>query len=434
MMTFFRFHRLLTLSATCGVLAFATSVQAEPLKDLLGNLADTHPRILAQKENVASVKATEKQAYAGYLPRVDLNGSVGRENTDRTKLLVASGKFNLEPTAAGVSVTQNLFEGFRTEGSIDSARSNIQVAELTENATVQQVYFEAISSYLSVLRQMKLSELSKRNMDTLQEQLNLEDEKVQRGSGIAVDVLQAKSRLQISKERYTAFMGGLREAIANYLQLFGKEPNVESMTLPDVPQAKLPDTVDEAVEIAFNNNPALLANQHNAEAASHQKTLAKAGYYPNVDVVASSNYRDDYGGIQGTEISNSVVLRSSWQIFSGFADQSRFKQAVHGHQSAISQAHDAKRRVEEEVRLAWSNLAISKERADLLDNAVNIAGEVYDARTRLRDVGSDTALNVLDAENELFRAQIDATAARYGYYTAVYRLLLAMGLLNQANI
>jgi len=82
------------------------------------------------------------------------------------------------------------------------------------------------------------------------------------------------------------------------------------------------------------------------------------------------------------------------------------------------------------VKLAWTNYNISKERSDLLENAVNIAGEVYDARTRLRDVGKDTAINVLDAENELFRAQIDAAAAKYDYHTAAYRLLRAIGTLQ----
>lgn len=430
-------HYKKSLNATISLLALCAlpyAVQAESLATMLRQLTETHPRILSQQELIASATEAETEAFSGYLPKFDLNGTIGRENTDRTKLLVAAGKFNLEPTIGGASITQNIFEGFGTQGAVASASASKQLSELTTNATIQQVFFEAASSYISVLRQIKLTTLSKRNMDTLQQQLNLEDEKVQRGSGIAVDVLQAKSRLQISKERYTAFMGGLRDAIARYTQVFGTPPVLEDMELPIMPEQHIPATVEEAISIAIENNPALLASKQSAEVAAHQKTLARTGYFPKFDVVASSNYRDDAGGIQGTEISNSVVLQGTWQLFSGFADQSRVKQATHDHQAALAESIDAKRRIEEEVRLAWSNLTISKERADLLQNAVNIAGEVYDARKRLRDAGSDTALNVLDAENELFRAQIDEAAARYGYYEAVYRLLMAMGILNLAHI
>ena len=123
-------------------------------------------------------------------------------------------------------------------------------------------------------------------------------------------------------------------------------------------------------------------------------------------------------------------MRASWQLFSGFSDEARAEKAVHQYQSSLATREATELRIIEEVKLAWSNLIISNERADLLDNAVNIAGEVYDARTRLRDAGSDTALNVLDAENELFRAEIDAAAARYNYYNAIYRVLLAIGKLE----
>lgn len=413
---------------------FSAPATAQSLDALLADLEKNHPRIQAEQENVQSAEAAVTEAMANYFPKVDLNGSYGYENTDRTKLLVAAGEFDLNPANAGLSVSQNLFEGFRTKGSVDSAESNFNVAKATYESTKQQVFFEAVSNYLAVLRQIKLTEFAKRNMKTLQNQLNLEDEKVQRGSGIAVDVLQAKSRLQISKERFTAFTGGLQDAMANYSQTFGSIPDVETMALPDIPLDELPPTLEEALDIARNNNPLLLASNYTTEAAEHQKTVAKAGYFPTVDVIASSNYRDDAGGIQGEEQSNSAVVQASWQLFSGFADQARSKQAVHGYQSALSTAADTRRRVEEEVKLAWSNMNTSKERAELLENAVNIAGEVYDARKRLRDAGSDTALNVLDAENELFRAEIDASAARFDYYTSIYRLLLAMGRLDMGTI
>ena len=54
---------------------------------------------------------------------------------------------------------------------------------------------------INVLQQKRLIEMSRLNETNIQNQLNLEDERVQRGSGIAVDVLQAKSRLQLAKER-----------------------------------------------------------------------------------------------------------------------------------------------------------------------------------------------------------------------------------------
>lgn len=410
------------------LLLLPCAVQAEALKPLLSSLLEHHPRIQSEAEKLRAAEATRGQAFAGYLPKLDASASKGIENTDRTALFPPAGEYHLNPTNANLTLTQNLFDGFRTTGGVEAADATIAQARAGYETATQQLMFEAVSSYLNVLKHTKLLELTESNMQNLQQQLNLEDEKVIRGSGIAVDVLQAKSRLQISKERYAAFTGNLQDAHSAFIQLFGAAP--ETLELPKIPEDTAPATLDDALSKAHQHSPALHAVEKTAEVTKHQKTVAGAGYYPNVDIVASSNYKDDAAGIVGEEQANSVMIRGTWQIFSGFADKSRKEQAAHQHQAAISASEDARRRLDEQVSLAWTHLKTSKDRAELLENAVNIAGEVFDARKRLRDVGKDTALNVLDAQNELFRAQIDATSARFDYYIALYRLLTTMGTLK----
>lgn len=413
--------------------SLSVAAQAQDLKPLIDKLVKEHPRIQAEAEKVHAAEAARQQAFAGYLPKIDATASTGYENTDRTALYPPAGEYDLHPDNANLSVTQNLFEGFRTKGALHASDAGIEQARNGLEAAQQQIMFEAIGAWLNVLKQQKLTELAEGNMANLQQQLHLEDEKVERGSGIAVDVLQAKSRLQISKERLTAFTGSLQDAHSNFYQLFGATPP-DDMSLPDIPFEAVPKNLDKAIAIGLANNPALHIATDSAEIAQHQQTVATAGYYPSVDLVAASNYKDDAGGIRGEETSNSVIIRGTWQIFSGFADQARVKQTAHQYQSALSASEDARRHLTEQIKMAWTNLQISNQRAELLDNAVNIAGEVYDSRKRLRDAGSDTALNVLDAQNELFRAQIDAAAARYDHYIAVYRLLLAMGRLKVESL
>jgi adhesin transport system outer membrane protein len=405
-------------------------VQAADLETALLKLAEEHPRIVAERQNVASAESSVNEAWAAYLPRLDSEASIGYEDTDRTALVPSGTEFDLTPRSANVTLTQNLFEGFRIPGQINSAKSSLEQSKASLNATTQQVLFEGARTYIAVLRQVRLTELSKRNMANLTTQLDLEDERVERGSGVAVDVLQAKSRLQIAKERYTAFVGGLEESVAQYVQIFGETPDIETMSLPSLPKDKIPQTLDDAISKARQMNPTLKAVDATVENLSHRKTIAKAGYYPDIDVVAFSSYDNNIGGIRGTDISNSVMLRSRWNLFAGFADKARIDQSIAQHQSGIASGQDTTRRVFEAVKLAWTNMNISKKRSDLLENAVNIAGEVLDARTRLRDVGKDTAINVLDAENELFRAQIDAAAANYNYHASVYQLLLSTGQLD----
>ncbi|HAJ20582.1 MAG TPA: hypothetical protein DCL95_11075, partial [Rhodospirillaceae bacterium] len=70
---------------------------------------------------------------------------------------------------------------------------------------------------------------------TIREQLNLETERVERGAGIEVDVLQAKSRLQLAIEARVDLEGQLRQAVASYIQSFDSAPDITQMRLEPVP-------------------------------------------------------------------------------------------------------------------------------------------------------------------------------------------------------
>ena len=76
----------------------------------------------------------------------------------------------------------------------------------------------------------------------------------------------------------------------------------------------------------------------------------------------------------------------------------------------------------------------ARERLELLENAVNIASEVFESRKKLREAGKETVINVLDAENEVNSAQINFTSASYDERIAVYQLLLAMGRLDPVHL
>ena len=92
------------------------------------------------------------------------------------------------------------------------------------------------------------------------------------------------------------------------------------------------------------------------------------------------------------------------------------------------------RKVIEDVRLSWDQLDTVRARVELLENAVNIAQEVYVARNKRRQAGQETLLDLLDAENEVFTAQISAADAAFDARIAVYRMLFAIGRMTPGSI
>lgn len=412
-----------------------SSVQAASLTDEVTVLVENSPRIEAARNNLRAAEKGMEEAFGDYLPRVDLKVDAGHIYADAPVRRSANqGNYAAGRESATLTLTQKIWDGGAREAEYETASLQRDAAAAALQAIQQEVILEAATAYMTVLRQGQLLELSRQNERNIMEQLDLESERVERGSGIAVDVLQAKSRLQIAKERRVAVEGALRDAQARYLQVFGAPADIASMSRPRAPIDQLPETLDEAIRIATTENPAVTSGSKQVAIADQRRDVAESGYYPRIDLELSGRYENDVdphlNGAPGMNREFTALVTANWNIFDGFATRAAVARSAYEHAAAKDSQSQTLRKVTEQVRVAWEALQTARERVQLLSNAVAIAQEVFDARQRLREAGRDTALNVLDAENEVFTARINYTSAVFEAHIATYRLLAAMGRLK----
>jgi len=429
-----RSGRRIGLGAWLVALTFAAApAAAQSLEQELTGLLHEHPQILGAEKQAEAAAYEVDKARALYWPRASATGDFGPEFVDSP----STRSRDLEPDSFArtgfsgtVTVTQNLFDGFRTQSAVSLARLNREISAFTAEGTRQSTILEGVRAYVNVLRQRRLVELAQANEENVQIQLNLEDERVQRGAGITVDVLQAKSRLQISKERRVNFQGGLIDATSVYTQVFNHPPMIDDMSDPSPPVVFLPSELDEALVIVLEENPAVANSEAAIAAARERQRALRAEYLPRFDLVGSTNYEKHRGAVIGTRRDYSVLLQATWDLFSGFSTRSSLAQAAFQHGAAQENQRFVMRKVMEQTRISWQALITLRERLQLLENAMNIASEVFESRRALREAGKETVINVLDAESEIFNARINYTAAAYDERLAAYQILLAMGRLT----
>tara|TARA_R110000787_G_scaffold25757_5_gene72255 strand:- start:21699 stop:23234 length:1536 start_codon:yes stop_codon:yes gene_type:complete len=427
---------LIGVAMATSLLASAPA-QAETLEDALRFLLLNHPQIKAGKNQVASADEGINVARAGFLPVISVSGDSGYEHIDnpaRRAVKEGDSAFGRQRETANLNITQNIFNGFATTNTTEAARLNKDASQHNLNLTRQLVSFEGITSYIDVLRQQRLIQLALQNEGNVQTQLELEDERVQQGAGVAVEVLQAKSRLQVAKERRVAFEGSAKDSFSRYNQVFQRFPEPAAMSDPRPPIEQLPQTVDEAVNIALRENPAVGGAIVVTDLAATQRKTARADYYPTVDLVLDSNYERHSNATIGTRRDYSFLVQANWSLYNGGATRAAVAQSAFDYAASRNSEINVNRQVEQSVRLAWQALETSRERLVLLENAVNIATEVFKARQQLEQAGKETGLVVLDSAREIFNAQINLVAASYDMRTAVYQLLLSMGRLDRASL
>ena len=417
--------------AVLGLVGLASPGQGQTLEEELSLLLGDHPLIAAGKKDIDGADAGIDAAFADYLPDILAQADTGYEYTNSpARRNAGQNPLHANRRQATVSLTEKLFDGFEREANVEIAEINKSIAETGLEGTVQDLLLAGARAYHNVLRQSRLVELGRQNEDRIKTQLRLEDERVKRGSGIEVDVLFAKTRLQIAKERRVGFQGALRDAIARYVQVFGRPPNSQTMTEPVPPVGLLPADLESALALATDQNPDVREGQQRVDVAGEERTVASSDYYPTLELVARGNVEDDVDGTAGFRNDFALLVQLTWEIFSGFETKAQVAEASANYSASMSRLSFINREVAERTRLAYNALETARERVELLDNAVNIAAEVFAARQRLREAGRESAIDVLDAETELIGAQIDFTNASYDARVAVYRVLAATGLLT----
>lgn len=413
------------LMCCAAVSAAPASVHTRHLQDELQHLLQTHPRLKAAEKGISSAEEGIREARAGYFPKVNLSGDIGREYVDSPSRRRTEGEdFFDTRQATTLTVTQNLFEGFRTSASEKIAELQKDVSSTRFQIIRQTILFDGIRAYVNLLKQSRLLEIAKRNERTLQEQLDLESARVERGSGLAVDVLQAKSRLQLARERVVSILGDLRNAHSVYLELFDRPAAPAQMTVPPTPSDFLPETQEGALSIAAGENTVLKQSKNEVKIASERRTVEQATFWPRIDLVGEGSWEKDVDGVPGIRREGQVTVRAVWDIFDGFLTPARSSRAAVDYSAALDGRRNIDRDVRNRVRQAWSRYRTTAEQRDLLENAVNIAAEVFEARKKLRQSGRESVINLLDAENELNSARLRFTDASFNHVLAAYRVLL----------
>ncbi|RAU22159.1 hypothetical protein CU669_10625 [Paramagnetospirillum kuznetsovii] len=399
------------------------------------DLVQSHPQIQARKKAVSGAEEAIRGARAAYLPTAKLSGDEGYEYIDSPDRRSTQGKpFSDKRTSGTFTVTQKIFDGFAADAQVDAAKTTQSIAQSDLRATRQSTLLEGAIAYLEILRQTKLVALSRENERKVAEQLNLEDERVQKGSGIASDVLAAKQRLQTSKERRVKYEGDFQTAVAKYTQVFGRAPEVSALIDPPLPLDLIPESIDDSLDIAEKDNPTLESSVKTISLTDDRRRGAEAGYWPTLDLVGKADYEKGKNAVVGVRRDWSMLLQANWELFSGFKTDAAVAQASWDHAASKDNRIYASRKVSEAVRTAWHKLQTARQRMDLLDNAANLAEEVWEAQKKKREAGKATVQEVLDEETKINEARINYTGAYYDMYQAAYELLSGMGRLEVENL
>jgi adhesin transport system outer membrane protein len=427
-----RFVLLLSVALSFVLALGCGNVCAQSFEDELRHLLQTHPQVLEASKNVQASEEGIGIAFSGYLPDVKLNADTGFEHIDSRSRRVTEGEpWNKGRETAGVTITQKIFDGFATPAKVQGVRLEKEKSEVTLEGVRQDILFSGVKA-LGVLKGNRLVMLARNSEKSIATRRDLEEERVNKGSGNVVEVMQSRQKLTMAKERRVTYEGGLEDALTVYQQLFDHPPTVAALRDPAIPENLIPKTLEEVIDIGLKENPTIDVRDREIRISQAKKRGAEAGYYPSLDLEGKANYKDDDDGTLGIRRDYSVKLKAKVDLFSGFATKSAVAQASFEQAAGLDKKMTAERKVISDAKQAWQALDTAKKRLVLLESAVPDAREVLDSQKKRRDAGAKEvqAIDVLDAEADVYNAEINHASAFYDARQAAFQLLSVMGRLD----
>ncbi len=379
----------------------------------------------------ASRRATDeelRQGVALYYPSINLSADSGWEHND-TPVTRSSGDNDVElwRNRANITLTQMLFDGFNAKYEVARQEARVNSSAHRVRETSELVGLSVVESYLEVLRQRELLNISRKNVE---DHINIQTqiaESVNVGRGSQSDLVQVRARIAQARATESSTRQALRNAESEYLRDVGETPG--TLIIPSAPYGSLSSNVEDEVKQALANSPTLDIFTSDIEVAYAEAQGTKSTFYPQVDLELSGTQANDISGVKGRDTNATALLTMNWNLYRGGADTARAKEFIHRHQQTKEQRAEASRNVAHDVRQTWASMISSRERAQEFSEQAQANTEVIEAYKDQFILGRRTLLDVLDAQNELFVSKSNTVNSSFLEVFALYRILALKGAL-----
>ncbi|CAN0023006.1 unnamed protein product, partial [Phaeothamnion confervicola] len=191
------------------------------------------------------------------------------------------------------------------------------------------------------------------------------------------------------------------------------------------------------VEQAYQSSLQVALAQQSVEIAAQEIKKADAGHYPTLDAVASATqtYQNTSSLGYGSDIKALVVgVQLNVPLYQGGGISSRAREAVAGQERARQELEGARRTVALQTRQAYLGVTSGLAQIKALEQAVGSTKLQLESTKLGQEVGVRTAVDVLNAEQQLAAAQRDLAQAVYTTIVNQLKLKAAVGKLAEADL
>ncbi|WP_163575615.1 TolC family outer membrane protein [Halomonas faecis] len=398
------------------------------LRGVIQQAMATNPEVRAAWNEFQASGHDRREAWGNYLPSIDVSAGVGREDRED------DFRGSYDSQFAELSLNQMIYDGFATQSEVERLDRARLVRYYELLGASEEVALEAARAYLDVRRYRELVTLAQENYAEHMRVYDQIEERVRSGAGRGVDLQQINGRLALAESNLMTEASNLHDVSARYQRIVGDLPAENLAPAPELDE-RIPASVAEAVDLAFQGNPDFHAAIENIEAKRAEESQTQAAFQPRLDLRArTGTYENNDGSFDGDDRydRHRVELVASMNLYNGGSDLASYRAASERVEQSVDLRDKACHDVRQTTQIAYNDTQRLREQLDYLNEHRQSIDRVRGAYQQQFDIGERTLLDLLDSENEYFEASRAYVNALYDIRIADARTLAAMGELMQS--
>ena len=357
-------------------------------------------------------------------PTITLSGFVGAKHQETD-----SSEASFNPRNLNLTMSKNLFDGYKTKYSIIQANDLSLQADYLFEALKQNVYLESISSYLDLIHLRQSYDLTEQSLMLTKN--NLDFKLQQHNSGDISDIDLEKAKLEYSKYEFSLkkiqiSISDQEDLILDYMSTI---PSTNKY--PELMDRSLDLSSESLIEFAVNNNPSIKSSQIYLKILEHSKLIERSANLPKVDLEVGFNRNWDATDSAGQADEYSIIGSISIPLYE--SEEVNIKESnidldiIRNDKILKDQINTLKREINsllDQIEMLNTEYEIENNQKEIYEKDIEIKKESY-------NVGSSSQLDIYDSQIKYNEHLISMAQIMNSKQKAHYILLNKIGKLTQ---
>jgi len=398
------------------------------LEKIIGLAIKNSPTVKEAQANLENAQAKLMEARADFLPQLSLGSNYSRSQQTMSDFVGSIVKLPVkENYSYQFGLKQTIFDGLRTVKTNSQARNDLAYAEIAYGKAVDDVAFDVLQGYYTILKCIQMVEINKKMVEQSLKHREQAEANYKAGLATKSDILRSDVEVTNSKINLLKAENDLIKAKTS-LNSYLNFPLTQEIIIEERKEPSIPKDIqlEEMLKSALLTRPEIKEMHYQKDSAKDSIAISRSNLYPGLVLSSSLGWREDKFPPETS--SWSIGLGLDLPLFTGGANLARVNQAKKNLTAVEAREEKLKTDITLEVTQVYLSFKESQERTELTQKSLEQA-ELNQAFVEGKYVnGLANIVELVDADITLANAQISNAQAKWDLQINYLKLLKVSGM------